>query len=347
MKAEDELLIAVDGGATKTDLVLFSRDGTVINRVIGGPTNSSEIGFDRSVETLRDLFGLLLQGHAGLATAITAVHLGLAGGGLESNRPRYRQFLQDLFPLVRHISNGSDAISALNAGLRTGDGMVLIAGTGSAVFVRSGGEIRQVGGWGHLLSDEGSGYDIGRMGLRRVLQALDGRMPPTRMTGMMHQSIGQPVDKAIPEIYSGGKRFISGMAPLVFRAADEGDEAALDILKESARQLALLLIAGSAFLTNAPFLVVLSGGLWAANDNLLERLVFRQLDDRFKAIRPQLPPVFGSAVDAMSGAGFPVTPVFEQQFKVSLNRFGNAGSNENGSFQTALKPESMAEVSRP
>lgn len=347
MKAEDEGFIAVDGGATKTDLILFRRDGTVINRVIGGPTNSSEIGFERSVETLRELFGQLLDGQSGLAGSITAVHLGLAGGGLESNRPRYRQFLQELFPHVRHISNGSDAISALNAGLRTGDGMVLIAGTGSAVFVRSGGEIRQVGGWGHLLSDEGSGYDIGRMGLRRVLQDLDGRMPPTLMTGLMCQAIGQPVDKAIPEIYSGGKRFISAMAPLVFRAADQGDEAALDILKESARQLALLLKAGSRFLTAPPFLVVLSGGLWAANDNLLEQLVFSQLDSRFKAIRPQLPPVFGSAVDAMTGAGLPVTPSFEQQFKVSLCRFGYAGSSENGAFQNGLATESPAEVLQP
>lgn len=51
-----ERLIAVDGGATKTDMILFDRTGTVINRVIGGPSNSSEIGFERSIETLTILF---------------------------------------------------------------------------------------------------------------------------------------------------------------------------------------------------------------------------------------------------------------------------------------------------
>jgi len=310
--------IAVDGGATKTDLVLFKEDGTVVNRVIGGPSNSSEIGFERSTRTLQALFTDLLAPFGAGSPPIRAIHLGIAGGGLESNRPRYRSFLRSLFPTDCAISNGSDAISALNTGLRQGDGMVLIAGTGSAVFVRSAGEIRQVGGWGHLLSDEGSGYDIGRMGLRRALQDLDGRLPGTRLTAMLEKEIGQPVDKAIPEIYGGGKRFISALAPVVFAAAAQGDVAALEILSESARQLALLLLAGSRYLSAPPFLVVLSGGLWSANNRLLEKLVFKQLDDRFEAILPSLPPVYGSAVEAMASAGLPVDEGFEQRFGETL-----------------------------
>jgi N-acetylglucosamine kinase-like BadF-type ATPase len=322
-KDEDEKLIAADGGATKTDMVLFHPDGTVTNRVIGGPTNSSEIGFDRSAETLRVLFTRLLEKQGGLESSIRSLHLGIAGGGIESNRPRYYKLLREMFPHATYISNGSDAISALNTGLRKKDGMVLIGGTGSAVFVRRHGEIRQVGGWGHLLSDEGSGYDIGRMGLSRVLQALDGRKPPTLLTELMTRTIGQPVDKAIPEIYNGGKRYISSLAPLVFEAAESGDDAAMEILCESARRLSILVIAGSRFLADPPYPVVLSGGLWAANDQLLQRLVFEQLDSRFIAIRPALPPVFGSAVEAMDQAGYPIDVTFEKQFKVSLESFSN------------------------
>ena len=178
--------------------------------------------------------------------------------------------------------------------------------------------IHQVGGWGHLLSDEGSGYDIGRMGLRRVLQALDGRLPPTRLTEMMHQTIGQPVDQAIPEIYAGGKRFISGLAPLVFEAAEEGDEAAMDILRESARQLALLLLAGSRFLTGPPFLAVLSGGLWSTNGGLLKQRVSSRLDQRFKLIRLDLPPIYGAALEAMYLLGEKPGQAFENRFAGTL-----------------------------
>jgi N-acetylglucosamine kinase-like BadF-type ATPase len=317
MNGGGEDLIAVGGGATKTDLVLFRQNGTICNRLIGGPTNSSEIGFERSAETLERLLRQLLSGRSSLAAPVKAIHLGLAGGG-GSNQPRYRQFLQNFFPDTSRISNSSDAISALNAGLQTGDGMVLIAGTGSAVFVRSGGMIRQVGGWGHLLSDEGSGYDIGRMGLRRVLQALDGRMPPTRLTGMMHQAIGQPVDQAIPAIYAGGKRFISGLAPLVFTAADDGDESAMDILRESACQLAMLVSAGSKFLAGPPFLTVLSGGLWVAKGGLLEQQVSNRLDQRFRLIRPDLPPIYGAALEAISLLGIKADQAFKTRFAETL-----------------------------
>jgi N-acetylglucosamine kinase-like BadF-type ATPase len=317
---DEALLLAVDGGATKTDLVLFRPDGTIVNRVVGGPSNSSEIGFDKSVATLRALFADLLGKQAD-QPALLSVHLGLAGGGIETNRPRYRTFLQHMFPDVPHLSNGSDAVCALNAGLRTGDGMVLIAGTGSAVFVRSGGEIRQVGGWGHLLSDEGSGYDIGRMGLSHALQALDGRRPATLLTELIQSSLGQRIDKAIPQIYDGGKRFISAMAPLVFRAAGQGDAAALDILHHSAGQLANLIRAGSSYLPQPPYLVVLSGGLWNALDQLLERMVLSELDDRFVTIKPKLPPIFGSAVEAVATAGLLLADHFEDRFTASLKQF--------------------------
>ncbi|MBP8989478.1 MAG: hypothetical protein KBG64_04575 [Clostridia bacterium] len=313
-----ERLIAVDGGATKTDMILFDRTGTVINRVIGGPSNSSEIGFERSIETLTILFEQLLKNHQ-KEEPIQSIHMALAGGGIGSNRARYERFLQDLFPDVPHIRTDSDAISALNAGLRKEDGMVLIAGTGSAVFVRHAGQIHQVGGWGHLLSDEGSGYDIGRMGLRRVLQAYDGRMPPTLLTELMRQAIGQPVQEAIQEIYDGGKRLIASLAPQVFLAMEKGDDAARSIIHEGANQLVLLVKAGSQFLHKQPYLVVLSGGLWNASNNLLEKLVFNELGPQYQAIKPSLPPVFGSAIDAMTEAGYFVNDDFEKKFKQSLD----------------------------
>ena len=35
----NEYIVAIDGGATKTDMVLCTIDGRVLNRIIGGPTN--------------------------------------------------------------------------------------------------------------------------------------------------------------------------------------------------------------------------------------------------------------------------------------------------------------------
>lgn len=56
--------------------------------------------------------------------------------------------------------------------------VVLVAGTGSIAmsYKRDGGHFRRTGrsgGWGHLLGDDGSGYNVGREGLRLALQAAD------------------------------------------------------------------------------------------------------------------------------------------------------------------------------
>ncbi len=309
-------LIAVDGGASKTDLVLFQPDGTVLARLVGGPSNSSEIGFTASVATLKDLFRQLLADYPDLP--LKAVHLGLAGGGVGDNKKRYRQFLLDFFPQAEHISNDSDSVSALNAGLPEGDGLVVIAGTGSGAFVRQAGQISQVGGWGHLLSDEGSGYDFGRRALRRALQDLDGRLEATALTELLATKLGRPVDKAVPEIYSGGKRLIASLAPLVFQAASAGDVAANKIMRDCAHELALLIQGAGRRLADQTIFVVLAGGLWSAGQGILQRLVFAELGNRYKVIRPELPPVFGSAVAAMQDAGLPIKADFSKNFKKTL-----------------------------
>lgn len=56
--------------------------------------------------------------------------------------------------------------------------IVLVAGTGSIamLYERDGSQfqrIARVGGWGHLLGDEGSGYALGREGLRKALREID------------------------------------------------------------------------------------------------------------------------------------------------------------------------------
>jgi N-acetylglucosamine kinase-like BadF-type ATPase len=309
-------LIAVDGGASKTDLVLFQPDGTVLSRLVGGPSNSSEIGFAASAATLSELLTKLKSDFSHLT--LEAVHLGLAGGGVGDNKLRYRQFLVGLFPQVPHLSNDSDSVSALNAGLPDGDGMVIIAGTGSGAFVRKASTIHQVGGWGHLLSDEGSGYDFGRRALRRALQDLDGRLPATSLTSLLAGKLGRPVDKAIPEIYSGGKRLIASLAPLVFQAAGTGDAAAGEIVRACAHELALLARGASKRLDGPVYQVVLAGGLWSAGEGILQNKVFTELGDSFLAIRPELPPVFGSAVAAMQDAGLPLGQDFAKNFKNTL-----------------------------
>jgi N-acetylglucosamine kinase-like BadF-type ATPase len=311
---KQELLLSVDGGGTKTDMVLFTRDGTVLKRVTGGPTNSTEIGFERSAQTLKGLFESLLSEYGGMDIPLYSVYAGLAGGGTGANKERYRQLLRSIFPNAKNMSNGSDAINALNSGVGTGDGMTLVVGTGSVVFSRSRGNIHQVGGWGHLFGDEGSGFDIGSKGLRQAFKTIDGRASYTELCELFTEFLGQPLTNAIPKIYEGGKRYIASFAPIVLEAADNGDEAAISIIKECAAELRSMVLAGSRFLEEVPYKIVLSGGIWKAGSELLRKLVIEGLDEQFEYIHPKLPPVYGSAIEAMSVAGLKLDDKFEENF---------------------------------
>jgi N-acetylglucosamine kinase-like BadF-type ATPase len=73
-----------------------------------------------------------------------------------------------------------DCRIALAGGLSGRPGMVQIAGTGSSTFgVNASGESWRAGGWGQLISDEGSGYWLGVQAMQTAVRAFDGRLPPT------------------------------------------------------------------------------------------------------------------------------------------------------------------------
>jgi hypothetical protein len=85
--------------------------------------------------------------------------------------------------LVHH-----DSITAL-AGASVGQpGVIVIAGTGAVAYGQlADGRSFRSGGWGYLMGDEGSGYDLGIGALRAITQASDGRGTSTCLIEMIPQ----------------------------------------------------------------------------------------------------------------------------------------------------------------
>ena len=222
-------------------------------------------------------------------------------------------------PFVKSISNGSDALNGLYAGVGAGDGMVVIAGTGTSAFVRCGGVLTQVGGWGYLVDDAGSGYSIGRAVLNAAFRERDGRGESTRLTELVERQLGFNVLGAVPMIYRGGKRTVASFAPLAFEAADMGDRQALAIVDNACRELRLLISTCASHLKKAPYLASLLGSLWKA-PRLLEG-VRDLLSPDYRLLRPDLPPVFGAAVAAAELARVSCGEAFHDRFAESYTTF--------------------------
>ena len=167
-----DLILAADGDADRSETILLTPDGTVLTHADGGPANPSDIGTERAVSNLQTMFDKVLAPYGGLSASLQSVYVGFAGGWVGDNQKRYYNILRGLLPNAHSLDNSSDAINALTSGIGQEDGISLIAGMGSIALVRCCGTINQVGGWGYLIGDEGSSFELGRMGLREALMAL-------------------------------------------------------------------------------------------------------------------------------------------------------------------------------
>ena len=298
--------IGIDGGGTKTEGVLTDREGRILARVLGPASNPNDRPPEESVTILADLVHELLE-QAGLTTAhlpCVSCFGGIAGG--INHRDTLLGGLGAALPALGRLDIRSDVHILLAGEIPEGDGACVICGTGSACFLRRNRELILIGGWGYLLDSGGSGYDIGRDGLEAALRARDGRGRPTDLTDLLSAHLGGEVHTKITDIYMGGKTYIAACAPVVFRAAEEGDEVALAILDRNARCLAELIEAAWKWLTQdgdaSEFLpVVMGGGISVAKAPAWQEAILARLSPAVSVRMSvaSVPPVFGALVEAV------------------------------------------------
>lgn len=233
--AGKRLFLGVDGGATKTCAVVVGADGHERGRGVAGSGNHESVGFERAARNVRKAVDAAIQA-TGAALPFEAAWIGLAG----IDRPGDQSlFLPQFESLACQTQLTNDAELAL-AALPRWIGVALIAGTGSIAIGRGPtGTLARSGGWGHVLGDEGSGYELGRQALQAAFQAADRRGEPTLLLDLIqsHWKLAG-IEDAMPMVY---KRFdkaeIARLSDLVFAADQRGDAVARGILSRGAAEL--------------------------------------------------------------------------------------------------------------
>lgn len=212
--------LGIDGGGTGCRAAIADASGRIIGQGAGGPANIS-------IETEGACANILAAAHAALEQAgeghldqLTAV-LGLAGANVTAAARR----LQAMLPF-RRSRIVTDAVTAAAGALGPGDGIVAAMGTGSVFAVQAGGEMRQYGGRGFLLGDEGSGAVLGRALLAQALRAEDGFTPMTPLLQAVLDELG-----GIEGVISFGLRArpaeFGAFAPRIVAAEDPAAEQVL------------------------------------------------------------------------------------------------------------------------
>lgn len=316
--AEKRIFIGIDGGGTKTVAALCNQHGEVLSLASGDSANMQSRPWYEVETTLRELLRQLFAQANGSVSAVEAVVFGLAG----ADRPEAKRLISGSFgPLFSRIYIDNDAVTALYSGTWGGPGIVLIAGTGSIAYGVSGTGIRhRVGGWGYLLGDEGSGFDLGKKAVTAVLRQFDGRGEETLLTATVLQHFAVRVPSELISLLYGSsnpRKRIAEAGRLLLQAADQGDRLSLRLLDQAAEDLLeLVFTCENRMQERQP--VVLAGGLLSAGSRL-QRLVAERLQAAGReAIIPPFPPVAGALIMALQHAGVVVTDAVRQNLSESL-----------------------------
>lgn len=298
----EPLVAGVDGGATRTRLVLADRRGGILVRGRGGP---SLLGAGRDRDVADELLGRMreLVAEVGGRFPLEAVCAGLAGAGSEEARTLLAVRLQE-WGVARRARVLTDAEVAFADAFGEGAGILLIAGTGSVAMARGaeGSDLERVGGWGALLGDEGSGYRIGLEGLQAAIRAAEGRGPETGLTeALFRESGASTVHDLLGWSRNTGKSGIASLAPVVSEVAGEGDEAASAVVDRAVEALVDHVRTLARRIERAPPpQVALVGGLIEEGGSLRPRLLRRLELSGFHVLRRPVDPARGAVRIALT-----------------------------------------------
>ena len=226
-------IVGVDAGGSRVTAVAEIGSGQ-LRFGHAQSANLRAIGIERATDAMCEAISGALSG-----TNPTAIALGAAGAGDPANARRLRAALEARFPGALVVVY-EDAAIALRAGIPTGDGLCLIAGTGSIAYGEIGSERFRVGGHGYLVGDEGSGFALGSAAARLLLRAYDGRAVHDPFVAAVAATLGvENGGQAVARIYDAREPIaeLASLAALTLDYADAGERSAAKIVQAAALEL--------------------------------------------------------------------------------------------------------------
>lgn len=234
--AGSNLFLGIEGGATRTVALLADDKGRLLHRVERGPANLRLLT-DSSLKTLLASISKEFPRPHGMA-------IGLAGAWTPDDCGRLRNAAAKIWPGVPCYATHDleTGLAATDPGKSNGKfpKVLILSGTGSSCYGRNKeGEAIKVGGWGHILGDKGSGYEIGLRGLKAVCYYFDrdGEWPKLGQRLLRALLLNEPHD-LVAWAQSASKADIAQLAIEVLNAWHNRDPIATDIASAAAASLA-------------------------------------------------------------------------------------------------------------
>ena len=310
--ASDPVIVVVDGGGTKTDVIVLGLDGRVLAGHRAGAFIPQFIGPGPAARELNAVVSPLLRAFNDPPVAVAGVYF--SGLDFAFEVEAFRAELGRFGWASQTLLVDNDVFALMRVGTDEPTAVAVVCGTGMNCIGRGAtGEVVRFAALGDVSGDWGGGASLGHAALWHAARAADGRGPATALEPLVLRALGCATMAEVIEGYHTQRLpedGIPGLAPLIFEAAGGGDEAALGVVGRQADELVAFARAAIVRLgvLDQPCPVVLGGGVIAARDPLLLAAIEERLAKAAplaKAVVVSAPPILGAALLALDAVGAP------------------------------------------
>ncbi|MEJ3654571.1 BadF/BadG/BcrA/BcrD ATPase family protein [Actinomycetes bacterium KLBMP 9759] len=324
--ARPEVFLAIDGGNSKTDVVLADTAGTVLGYARGPGSSPHDLTVAGTAELLDELVGKAVGGAVGgalgeVSMPVDRAEVFLAGADLPIEVESLTAALGAL-GWARELVVDNDTFALMRAGLDADaddvDGVAgavaVVCGAGiNCVGRTSDGRSARFPSLGHISGDWGGGDHIASLALWHAARGEDGRAAPTGLAQAVAAHFGmRTVEDVSIALHLGGIEpdRVGELCPVLFDVAARGDAVALGVVDQLADEIVAMARVAITRLelegTDVP--VVLGGGLLRAGWPLLSARVVAGLRAVAPLVRPRLvdePPVVGAVLSVLDALAAP------------------------------------------
>ena len=301
------VVVAVDGGGSKTDAVALTLDGRVVGRAAGAGTSPHFIGVEAAVAQIDELVRKVASRHP-----VAQANIYLSGLDLPSEVQIFATAVTTVEWSNDRTVVDNDLYALMRSGTSAADAVAVVCGTGiNALGRRADGAVARFAALGTISGDWGGGTGLGESAIWHAARDADRRGPSTSLTAAVPGAFGlSSVAEVTEGIHLGSLVYgdLALLAPVVFEHADQGDAIAGQLVKRQGTEIAIMAISclERLELLRSEVPVVLGGGILA---NRHERL-WTALESELHARAPKAvithvtaSPIIGAALLALESAG--------------------------------------------
>lgn len=303
MEITGPFVLGIDAGATKTTVAIANQN-TILGYGHSGPANNHSTSPAQIIQHIQTAVHKALRAsHLPPTTTFTYSVAGMAGIDSMVDEQLAKRILRRALHTTKFMVV-NDVHIVLRSGSKNKYGLALICGTGAQGFgINVKGETARVGGLEYLISDEGSGYEMGNKALRAALRSADGRIKHTILEELVLKHFKIKAIRDIePLIYHQAyvpKAEIGQLSVLVEQAAKKNDWRAKEIINETTQEILLYIhtLIQRLHMKKDSFDIVLVGGMFKLQACNFQQHLYagiKRIAPTATIIIPKQPPVLGA-----------------------------------------------------